>query len=126
MHYRRMRNGDTGERLSRPSSFNPGEWGLPHRNYYGYLIVNRRVNGVTETKFQHRLIMEEIVGRELFDHETVHHKNGRKDDNRPGNLELWSCSHPPGQRIQDKVKWARETIELYGDLVDEYHHAGLL
>ena len=28
-------------------------------------------------------------------------------------LELWSSSHPSGQRVADKLKWAREIQETY-------------
>lgn len=37
---------------------------------------------------QHRLVMEEMIGRRLETHEHVHHKNGVKNDNEPPNLEL--------------------------------------
>lgn len=62
---------------------------------------------------EHRLIMSEILGRPLLAEENVHHIDGDKTNNSPDNLELWSRSQPPGQRVKDKVKWAREILELY-------------
>ncbi|WP_399552356.1 HNH endonuclease [uncultured Microbacterium sp.] len=60
--------------------------------------------------------MESMIGRPLTRTETVHHINGVRTDNRPENLELWSTSHPYGQRVSDKVAWAREILEKYGDM----------
>lgn len=62
---------------------------------------------------EHVYVMEGIMGRPLEPHENVHHVNGVRDDNRPENLELWSTSQPPGQRVADKVAWAKEIISLY-------------
>lgn len=76
-------------------------------NKAGYIVEYRGGKKV----LQHRRVMEEMVGRPLLSHETVHHKNGIRDDNRPENLELWSSSHPPGQRIKDKIKWALEFLQ---------------
>ena len=107
LHYMRKRSG-TGE----PRKY--AEVGDTQVYDHGY-ITERTANG---WKMQHRLVMERHLGRPLNRDEKVHHVNGDRQDNRIENLEIWSRSHPPGQRLVDKIKWAKEFLIRYGETLD--------
>lgn len=110
MHYERLRTqGDVGGAGPRRAARGEAPW---RRNADGYM--RRSLNGVIE--LQHRVVMENHLGRHLWPDETVHHRNGQRDDNRIENLELWSSWQPSGQHVTDKIAWAREILARYADL----------
>ena len=63
----------------------------PEANSWGYV-------------YEHRVIAEEIINRRLEENEVVHHKNGKRWDNRIENLEVMDKSEHAkmhGQRKED-------------------------
>lgn len=94
-----------------------GNWrGGRTRHTAGYLMVRTPGHprgGTTGYVFEHILVAEELLGRYLKPGETVHHRNGVRDDNRPENLELWTRPQPSGIRASDAIAWAREILARY-------------
>jgi hypothetical protein len=68
---------------------------------HGYVLLTNRKGDNGYQQPEHREVMEKMLGRKLEKDETVHHKNGIRDDNRPENLELWKGRHGRGQRADD-------------------------
>lgn len=112
-HYRRVRatgSAKEGEPVREAS----GEGWVSHG--YRYLPVPPHLRwlaaGAREIA-EHRLVLARALGRALEPDEVVHHRNGDRLDNRLANLELWSVSHPHGQRVEDKVAHAVRILERY-------------
>jgi hypothetical protein len=109
MHYQRFRySGDP-----------VGKWGAQPRKSEGFLDTNgykRLPTAGGGNRLEHRMVMEQILGRPLEPFENIHHKNGIRHDNQPENLELWIWRQPQGQRVSDLVAFV---VSHYPALVKE-------
>jgi hypothetical protein len=93
---RHERRRKAGNPMDGPAYYHDTRGWITDKGYRKIKIDGRNV-------FEHRLVMEEILCRPLLRQEEVHHKNGIKDDNTPGNLELWVSWK--GQRVDDLIEF---------------------
>lgn len=112
MHYRRWKiHGTPGcaERTVSPR----GKMRWKDKDGYIYISRTPTPNNRCPHIAEHRAIIEGKIGRSLIKGETVHHKNGIRDDNRIENLELWAANHSGGSRVKDLLEWAKEILSRY-------------
>lgn len=88
----------------------------------GYILIQKSLVPKPHHRFcdwsapvmMHRYMMAVKLNRPLTKDEIVHHSDGNKTNNAIENLELWNKSHPSGQRVRDKLEWARQFVKQYG------------
>lgn len=89
--------------------------GYKVKDGYRYILKKGHPNSAKSGYVaEHVFLMTQHLGRPLRKGETIHHKNGIRDDNRIENLELWVNTIRFGQRLEDKIAYYKEFLESYG------------
>lgn len=117
----------SGRRFKGLPVFGPKKhiWGSGYITKNGYRLISKmhHPNSIKGKRsgqiMEHVFVMSEHLGRPLRKDESVHHRNGIRDDNRIENLELWSkTTHGNhqrfGQRLHEKIKYFIDFLESYG------------
>lgn len=86
----------------RPREMHPSWKGGKPMFYKGYMYIT--VNG--KKRLQHRVIMEEHIGKALTKSEHIHHINGNKIDNRIENLMI--VSNKDHGQLHKINRWSRK------------------
>ena len=106
----RTRMGKSKEEFrKRIGGANSPNWKGGRTRNNGYVVLfmpDHPGAGASNYVFEHRLVMEKMLGRRLRPGEVVHHRNHVKTDNRPENLELFSTDYEHRQHhiIERRLK----------------------
>jgi hypothetical protein len=135
-HVEAIRRARTGYRLSTETKARIGFANRRDISYSdGYKYVKRPGHpfgkGPTGKMLEHRVVMEEHIGRYLCPGEVVHHKNGDRGDNRIGNLRLFATNsshmkaHGSGRRCLTmeqarEIRGKRAEGMVLRELAEEY------
>jgi HNH endonuclease len=94
-------------------------WGDGYVSNQGYKVLTQKGQRLLE----HRVLMEQMLGRPLLPFESVHHKDGNRLNNVSSNLELWVTAPRYGQRQADMIPWAIQFLESAGYVVTKKQEA---
>ena len=95
------------------------------KNGYVYVEVGmgHHLADMNGYALEHRLVIEEKLGRHLSKEEVAHHINGVRDDNRPENLSLFPShrEHIAHHRTAESEK----NVNMVVAIREEYHSGGV-
>jgi len=99
---------------ARKGKNHPSYKGRSNKEGYIQLLDHNHPNANKRGRvLEHTAVMAKYLGRPIMPNETIHHKNGIRDDNRLENLELWNGKHTPGVRMVDMVEFCIDYLKRY-------------
>lgn len=115
-HYQQLRSGVIDEDGSPLRELHYRPWAKGRTTQHGYVMLLKHDHPNCDQYgyvLEHRLVMEEHLGRLLEPGEVVHHINGKKDDNRIDNLQLLTGrkGHTPFFERIEEVEEALTVLE---------------
>lgn len=99
-----------------------GRPGKPQKTKQGYIVVSFVSHPYCNSSgyvYQHRLVMEEHLGRYLLPEEIVHHKDGNRSNNKISNLTLFSSQSEHlsnAQHLSQRVMKAAMSLKTQAKL----------
>ena len=100
--------------MGRPSS--GGHIRKYPRHNTSYRLISVTKNGRRKQVFEHRLVMEQFLGRQLLPNEVIHHKDGNGLNNALENLEVMEQSEHQNEHLMDGTAWdVQEAAKLRDD-----------
>lgn len=89
---------------------NNGRWiGGKRKHKAGYILIRNLKGNKSGYIFEHRLIIEKQIGRQLHRWEVVHHINGNPADNRINNLQLFK-NNAEHKRIHGLLRYSKGAL----------------
>lgn len=95
--------------MGRPSS--GGHIRKYPRHNTSYRLISVTENGRRKQVFEHRLVMEQFLGRKLLPNEVIHHKDGNGLNNALENLELMTQAEHQNEHLMEGTAWDVEEAE---------------